>query len=66
MVARTFSFLGDRKFPAGQSAISWEISTPSVEGAESGARDESMMGNGRRFEARKGRLFPRPLPIIGV
>ena len=24
------------------------------------------MGNGRRFEARKQRLFPRPLPIIGV
>jgi hypothetical protein len=34
-----------------------EISLGNVKGPESGARDELIMGNGRRFEARKQRLF---------
>src|SRR5262249_38987150 len=37
-----------------------------VKGHESGARNELIMGNGRRFQARKQRLLPRPSPIIGV
>ena len=61
-----FSFWPTHKFPTRRRAIPWEISLRTVKGPESGARSELIMGNGRRFEARKQRLFPRPLPIIGV
>ena len=61
-----FSFWSTRRFPTRRRAIPGEISLRNVKGPESGARSELVMGNGRRFEARKQRLFPRPLPIIGV
>ena len=64
--ARRFFFWSTDKFPTGRRAIPWEISLRSVKGYESGARNERTMGNGRRFEARKQRLFPRPLPVIVV
>ena len=61
-----FSFWPTHKFPTRRRAIPWEISLRTVKGPESGARSELIMGDGRRFEARKRRLFPRPLPVIGV
>ena len=64
--ARRFSFWPTHEFPTRRRAISWEISLRSVKGHETGARSELIMGNGRRFEARKQPLSPRPLPIIGV
>src|SRR5690348_1064137 len=63
--AQSFLF-GRHNFPTRRRAISWEISRRNVKGHDSGVRNELMMGNGRRFEARKQRLFLRPLPIIGV
>ena len=65
-VARRFSFFSTYKFPTRRQAIPWEIALRNVKGHESGARNELMMGNGRRLEARKQRLFFRPLPVIGV
>src|ERR1700760_2685728 len=56
-----FSFWSTQKFPTQRRAIPWEISLRNVKGRESGARNELIMGNGRRFEARKQRLF---LPAI--
>ena len=61
-----FSFWPTDKFPPRQRAIPWEISRRSVKGHDSAARSALIVGNGRQFEARKQRLFPRPLPIIGV
>src|SRR6185312_6780785 len=60
------SLWSTQKFPTRRRAIPWEISLRNVKGPESGARNELTMGNGRRFEARKQRRFPRPLPVIGV
>ena len=56
-----FSFCSTHKFPTQWRAIPWEISLRNVKGPESGARRELIMGNGRRFEARKQRPF---LPAI--
>ena len=53
-----FSFWSTHKFPPRRRAIPWEISRRSVKGHDSGARSALMMGNGRRYEARKQRLFP--------
>ena len=65
-LARDFSFRSTHKFRTRRRAIPWEISLRNVKGHDSGARSELIMGNGRRFEARKQRLFPRPSPGIGV
>jgi hypothetical protein len=59
-------FWSTHKFPTQRRAIPWEISLRNVKGHESGARSELTMGNGWLLGARKQRLFPRPLPIIGV
>src|SRR5579871_3686206 len=61
-----FSFWSTQKFPTRWRAIPWEIPRRNVEGPDSDARSELVMGNGRRFEARKPQLSPRPLPLIGV
>ena len=61
-----FSLWSADKFPTRRRAIPSEISLRTVKGPESAARSKLIMGNGRRFEARKQRLFPRPLPVIGV
>jgi hypothetical protein len=64
--ASRFSFWSIDKFPARRRAIHWEILLRRVKGHDSGARVELIMGHGRRFEARRQRLFPEPLPVIGV
>jgi hypothetical protein len=56
-IGRNF-LLVERKFRARRGAICREIPLATVEGGESGARDDLIVGNGRRFEARKQRLFP--------
>src|SRR5512142_817298 len=61
-----FCFWSTRKFPTRRRAVPWEISLRNAKGHESSARNALIMGNGRRFEIRKQRLFLRPLPVIGV
>src|SRR5579883_490584 len=64
--ALTFSFCSKRKFPAQRRAIPLEISLRSAKGHELGARNELIMGNDWRLEARNSGFSARPLPVIGV
>jgi hypothetical protein len=48
-MGRIFLFRLENKFPTGRRAISREIAPAIVEGTESGARGESVMGIGPGF-----------------
>src|SRR5579871_4190003 len=61
-----FSFWSAHKFPTRRRAIYWEISLRSVKGPDSGARNELIMGNGRRSRPANSGFSSRPLPLIGV
>ena len=62
-----FSFRPIRtNFQRGREQFAWEISLHNVEDHESGARDELIMGNGRRSRGLESGIFPEPLPVIGV